>query len=105
MTPIAYRDPSGFVTPVITNAVFSDDARAALTPLYTQEEIDAANAEFEQRQKAESAKYGYVAQPFTDDSAEQLAVAEAEAVRKTKSYTGQSIAEAAAAALGVPKAK
>ena len=55
--PIAFADPSGQVLAPVYNGAPSDYARGSLlTPLYTQEEIDASLARFEASQDAQSAE-------------------------------------------------
>lgn len=97
--PIAFADPSGQVFAPVYNRAPSDFAREnLLTPLYTQEEIEASLARFEAAQDAQSAE----APTLYGDFDEEVAAvnAEAEARAKTgKRATGTSVAEAAKAAL------
>lgn len=108
--PIAFVDASGFVSLPPLNVKFSEYARdSLLTPLFTQEEVEAANARF------------YVAQGLNPDGSdptpatpslevEAQIVEAAAADRKEvgKAATGVSVAEAAQAALrevGMTKGK
>lgn len=45
-TPIAYADETGYVSLPVVSGRFSDQARERLTPLYTQEEVNASWAKF-----------------------------------------------------------
>ncbi len=50
-TPIAYADETGYVSLPVVSGRFSDQARERLTPLYTQEEVDASKAVLPSTQK------------------------------------------------------
>lgn len=45
-TPIAYADETGYVSLPVVSGHLSDQARERLTPLYTQEEVNASWAKF-----------------------------------------------------------
>ena len=45
-TPIAYADETGYVSLPVLSGRLSDQARERLTPLYTQEEVNASWAKF-----------------------------------------------------------
>ena len=100
---LAYADPSGYVTYPTVSGKHSEFIAAKLTPLYTQEEIDASMARFYAEQGLDSS--GIAAEnvvPPLAESAAQVDVDAAARADQSKALTGQSIAEAAAHALAVP---
>lgn len=99
---IAYADPTGFVHYPTVNGQMSDYAQSIMTPLYSQEEIDRSMQRFYAEQGLEDGTPTTNVAPPLAQSAEFVDAAAADRAAQSKAMTGQSIAEAAASALGTP---
>lgn len=99
---IAFADPSGYVTPPPLNIPLSEFANdSLLTPLFSQEEVEASMARFYEGQGLNpdgSEKLPVVADVLETQTA-QIEQAAEDRASESKKNTGISVAEAAMEAL------